>query len=77
MKPAIGSKWIRGNNPLSLGDGGEPYFYTVINISNLGHLHHRHKPQVIYQGDNGLVWSVELEKWPANLIEVDANGSPI
>ena len=61
----IGSRWTRPDfNP----DLGEYIGYTVIAITNTENEHPNHPPQVIYEGDNGKVWSLPKDKWPGNLI---------
>lgn len=50
--PAIGSRWKHYN-------GLE---YTVLYIANLEGGKH-YKETVVYQGDNGKVWTRELEDW--------------
>ena len=41
--------------------------YTVLMVTNLLHEHPAHPPQVVYQGDNKKVWSLNLSRWPGNL----------
>jgi hypothetical protein len=61
----IGTRWCRPDyDPAD----GEYNGYTVIGISNTEHEHPNHPKQVIYEGDNGHMWSLQLDKWPGNLI---------
>lgn len=65
--PEIGTRWKRKTTwypELGVYNG-----YTVVGITNLGHRHEDHPPQVVYIGDNGLLWSLELDKWPGSLTE--------
>jgi hypothetical protein len=65
MAPEITSRWQRtAKYDPKLG----PYNgYTVVAITNTGHAHENHEPQVIYRGDNGLLWSRPLVLWPGSL----------
>ncbi len=61
----IGSRWKRPDHKPEL----EKYNgYTVIAITNTKNKHPDHPSQVIYEGDNGYVWSLPLSQWPGNLI---------
>jgi hypothetical protein len=61
--PKAGSRWYR--------DCGNPYApngYTVLFITNTENVSDKHPPQVVYQGDNGKMWSLDLNRWPGNLV---------
>lgn len=61
----LNSRWKQPNYDPSKG----PYNgYTVISITNINHITVKHPPQVLYQGDNGTVWSMPLTDWPGNLV---------
>jgi len=45
--------------------------YTVVGITNLAHQSDKHPPQVVYQGDNGNLWSMPLANWPGSLVPQD------
>lgn len=62
----IGSRWMR-NTPYDPSKGGYNG-YTVFAVTNTANLHPNHPPQVIYQGDNGHLWSLPLAEWPGNLV---------
>ena len=57
--PVEGSRWSNGF-----------HVYTVLFTTNLAHMHRRHPPQVVYKGDNGNVWSMDLKIWPGKLTEI-------
>jgi hypothetical protein len=60
-----GTRWTRPNYDPEKG----PYNgYTVLFATNTAHTSDRHPPQVVYQGDNGCVWSLPLADWPGSLI---------
>jgi len=66
IAPAIQSRWMRGtpHDPSM-----EEYnAYTVIGVTNTANTHPMHPPQVVYQGDNGHLWSLPLAKWPGKLV---------
>ena len=66
MEPREGSRWMRAlpHDP-NLG----PYNgYTVVGITNVMHGHLDHPPQVVYQGDNGHLWSLPWSEWPGHLV---------
>jgi len=63
--PQLGSRWTRPGYDPALGVYNG---YTVLFITNTAHKHPNHPPQVIYQGDNGKVWSLPLVEWPGKLI---------
>lgn len=63
--PAIGSRFCRPDYTPAEG----PYnAYTVLFVTNTSHVSDRHPPQVVYQGDNGRVWSLPLAEWPGRLV---------
>lgn len=66
--PDIGSRWEidREYHP-SMGPRNA---YTVLHITNLDHPSNKYPPQVVYQGDNGHVWSRGLSVWPGGLRRV-------
>lgn len=65
-EPIIGSRWCR-NTPHDPEKG--PYNgYTVLFITNTAFIHPNHRPQVVYRGDNGHVWSRSWLNWPGDLI---------
>lgn len=67
-KAAIGSRWTRGSYDATMG----PYNgYTVRCITNTAHTSANHPPQVVYEGDNGHMWSLQLDKWPGSLVPED------
>ena len=65
-RPEISSRWTRPNYDPKMGlyNG-----YTVLFITNGAHVSERHPQQVVYEGDNGFVWSLPLSDWPGSLIE--------
>ena len=64
-EPKVGSRWCRPGYDPSKG----PYNgYTVLFVTNLSHRSEKHPPQVVYEGDNGRVWSLPLDKWPGRLV---------
>ncbi len=40
--------------------------YTVICVTNTAVSRGNHEPQVVYQGDNGNIWSRPLSDWYVN-----------
>lgn len=63
--PRVGSRWRR-TSEYDAAKG--PYNgYTVLFITNTAHSHPSHPPQVVYEGDNGHKWSVDLDRWPGSL----------
>ena len=65
-KPEISSRWVRPDYKPSVG----PYNgYTILFITNGAHISEHHPQQVVYEGDNGFIWSLPLSRWPGNLIE--------
>ena len=66
-----GTRWQRkdqSNVSESPEPGKHPYNgYTVLMVTNLSHSHPDHPPQVIYKGDNGKCWSLDLTRWPGSL----------
>lgn len=64
--PAIGSRWMRSTkyDPTKGPYNG----YSVLFVTNTANLHPDHKPDVVYQGDKGHVWSLPLYKWPGSLV---------
>ena len=63
--PKIGSRWCRKFYDSSMGGRNG---YTVFCITNTENISDKHSPQVVYRGDNGKMWSLELSRWPGNLI---------
>ncbi len=62
--PETDSRWQRK-------DAKTDHGYTVIGITNTSHQHPRHPSQVVYRGDNGKLWSMALDEWPGNLMEIE------
>lgn len=58
--PRINSKW-RHRNGIK---------YEVICISNLESKNFKYAPQVIYQGENGNVWSRPLSDWNRSFTKI-------
>jgi hypothetical protein len=64
--PADGSRWVRST---TYDHSKGPYNgYTVLFVTNTANTHPDHKPDVVYRGDNGHVWSLPLDKWPGSLV---------
>jgi hypothetical protein len=63
--PKPGDRYMRADpfDPTA----GDYNGYTVLFVTNIAHVHDRHPPQVVYQGDNGRYWSLPLEVWPGRL----------
>jgi hypothetical protein len=65
----LGTRWTRPDYDPTKGVYNG---YTVRFVTNLGYRSIKHPSQVVYQGDNGLMWSLPLEKWPGNLVLEDS-----
>ena len=37
--------------------------YTILHVTNIGHVREDHPPDIVYQGENGNVWSRRLSDW--------------
>lgn len=61
--PDVDSRWHR----IIAGQSGMRLGYTILFITNTAHDSKEHPPQVVYQGDNGNLWSLPLDKWPGSL----------
>jgi len=65
MHVEIGSRWVRRVRGEYIKESNG---YTVIAITNTAHKNEFHQPDVIYQGDNGNLWSLPWRRWPGNLV---------
>jgi len=61
----LGSRWQRKDYKPEMG---EYVGYTVIAVTNTEHVHPNHPQQVVYEGDNGFIWSRALVDWPGSLV---------
>jgi hypothetical protein len=61
----VGTRWCRGGFDASKGVYNG---YEVIFVTNTAHEHANHPAQVVYNGDNGKIWSLPLNKWPGRLM---------
>ncbi len=66
MTPKIHSRWVKKGYKSFVGKYNA---YTVLYITNTENKHSNHPEQVVYQGDNGKIWSLSLTSWPGKLIE--------
>lgn len=65
LKPLIGSRWRRKKRwCVSL------FGYTIIGLANVEHNNPKRPPEVVYQGDNGFLWTMKLSEWPGNLVKI-------
>lgn len=64
--PLMCTRWCRGDNKFDPSHG-DYNGYTVKGVTNLAHKHKDHEPHVVYEGDNGNLWSLPLSRWPGNL----------
>lgn len=64
--PEHGSRWVRKDNVFNPDSGGYNGYF-VLYVTNTEHIHTSHPPQVVYEGDNGHIWSLPLSEWPGNL----------
>lgn len=68
VPPLAQSRWVRSDHDIFRGEFNA---YTVLFITNAGHPHPRHQAQVVYQGDNGNLWSLPVSEWPGNLVKLE------
>ena len=62
--PVIGSQWVKKEEK----DTENPFKYTILYVSNTVSMSTNRIPDVIYEGDNGHIWSQSLPLWPSNLV---------
>lgn len=61
--PIVGSKWMHKNGNV----------YTVVGLANVNSTKPEYAPSVVYQGENGLVWSRKLSEWHRSFTKLNRN----
>ncbi len=62
MAPKSGSRWRHHHQTIT-----HNHYYPVIGIANTGNKNPAYPPEVVYQGDNGFLWTKKLDQWPGSL----------